>query len=55
MDDDAVAAITDMVKRETEAWNRKDPDGLVALFHPDMVNGAIAAASCPAPRSVSAE
>lgn len=37
MDDDAVAAITDMVKRETEAWNRKDPDGLVTLFHPDMV------------------
>jgi ketosteroid isomerase-like protein len=34
---DTVAAITDMVNRETEAWNRRDADGLVALFHPDMV------------------
>lgn len=26
-----------MVNRETEAWDRKDADALVALFHPDMV------------------
>jgi ketosteroid isomerase-like protein len=37
MDHDAAAAITDMVNRETDAWNRRDPDALVALFHPDMV------------------
>ncbi len=26
-----------MIDRETAAWNRKDADALVALFHPDMV------------------
>jgi ketosteroid isomerase-like protein len=26
-----------MVDRETAAWNARDPDALVALFHPDMV------------------
>lgn len=26
-----------MVNRETEAWNRKDADTLLSLFHPDMV------------------
>jgi ketosteroid isomerase-like protein len=34
---DAIAAVTEMVNRETEAWNRLDADALVALFHPDMV------------------
>jgi ketosteroid isomerase-like protein len=33
----AIAAVRTMVDRETEAWNRKDAAGLVALFHPDMV------------------
>jgi ketosteroid isomerase-like protein len=37
MTNDAVAAVIEMVNRETDAWNRKDPDALVALFHPDMV------------------
>lgn len=37
MNDDAVAAIRDMVDRETDAWNRLDADALVALFHPDMM------------------
>ncbi len=37
MQDEAVSAVTDMVNRETEAWNRRDADALVALFHPDMV------------------
>lgn len=26
-----------MVDRETAAWNQKDAEGLVDLFHPDMV------------------
>ena len=34
---DAAAAITEMVHRETDAWNRQDADALVVLFHPDMV------------------
>jgi ketosteroid isomerase-like protein len=29
--------IVDMVNRETEAWNRKDAETLLSLFHPDMV------------------
>ncbi len=29
--------ILEMVDRETAAWDRKDADALVALFHPDMV------------------
>jgi ketosteroid isomerase-like protein len=33
----ATNAVIDMVNRETEAWNRKDADALVALFHSDMV------------------
>ncbi len=37
MEDDAVEAIVAMVNRETEAWNRKDADALVSLFHADMV------------------
>jgi ketosteroid isomerase-like protein len=36
MEPDATVAVRDMVNRETEAWNRKDADALVALFHPDM-------------------
>jgi ketosteroid isomerase-like protein len=34
---DVHSAVTEMVNRETEAWNRKDADALVALFHSDMV------------------
>jgi ketosteroid isomerase-like protein len=30
-------AIQAMVDRETAAWDRQDVDGLVELFHPDMV------------------
>ena len=29
--------IEEMVHRETRAWDRKDADTLVSLFHPDMV------------------
>ncbi|HVR42790.1 MAG TPA: nuclear transport factor 2 family protein [Thermoanaerobaculia bacterium] len=29
--------IRSMVDRETAAWNARDADGLVSLFHPDMV------------------
>jgi ketosteroid isomerase-like protein len=31
------AEIREMVHRETAAWNRRDADALVDLFHPDMV------------------
>jgi ketosteroid isomerase-like protein len=34
---DVVDELIQMVNRETDAWNRKDPGALVALFHPDMV------------------
>jgi ketosteroid isomerase-like protein len=34
---DATTVVIGMVNRETEAWNRKDAEALVALFHPDMV------------------
>jgi len=37
MQDDATESILDMVNRETEAWNRKDADTLLSLFHADMV------------------
>lgn len=30
-------AIRAMVERETSAWNQKDAEALVDLFHPDMV------------------
>ena len=29
--------IEEMVHRETRAWDRKDADALVSIFHPDMV------------------
>ena len=29
--------IQSLVDRETEAWNKKDAETLVSLFHPDMV------------------
>jgi ketosteroid isomerase-like protein len=32
-----VREIHEIIDRETEAWNEKDPDALVLLFHPDMV------------------
>jgi ketosteroid isomerase-like protein len=31
------AEIEDMVHRETRAWNARDAEALVELFHPDMV------------------
>lgn len=31
------AAIREMVKRETAAWNARDVETLLDLFHPDMV------------------
>lgn len=35
---DAVEAeIREMVHRETRAWNARDADALVEIFHPDMV------------------
>jgi ketosteroid isomerase-like protein len=37
MEYEATQAIAEMVDRETEAWNRKDADTLVSLFHQDMV------------------
>lgn len=33
----AEAEILEMVERETMAWNARDADALVDLFHPDMV------------------
>jgi ketosteroid isomerase-like protein len=32
-----VGEIRDMVDRETRAWDMKDAETLVAIFHPDMV------------------
>ena len=37
VDEKVTDAIAEMVNRETEAWNRKDAQALVSLFHPDMV------------------
>ena len=37
VEEDAHAAITAMVERETQAWNAQDADALVELFRPDMV------------------
>jgi ketosteroid isomerase-like protein len=34
---DTEREIEEMVHRETRAWDRKDADALVAIFHPDMV------------------
>jgi len=31
------AEIEDMVHRETRAWNARDAEALVELFHPDMI------------------
>jgi ketosteroid isomerase-like protein len=31
------AEIQEMVDRETAAWNRRDAEALVGLFHPDMI------------------
>ena len=33
----AKEAIRDLVNRETRAWDAKDADGLLAIFHSDMV------------------
>jgi len=33
----AVEEIREMVDRETRAWDRRDAEALVDLFHPDMV------------------
>ena len=37
MRSDVEQQIREMVGRETRAWNEKDADALVDLFHPDMV------------------
>src|SRR5438132_8628625 len=37
MPSEAELQIRDMVERETRAWNERDADTLVELFHPDMV------------------
>jgi len=37
MPSEAELQIRDMVERETRAWNERDADSLVDLFHPDMV------------------
>ena len=37
MPSEAELQIRDMVERETRAWNERDADALVDLFHPDMV------------------
>ncbi|MDQ4073536.1 MAG: nuclear transport factor 2 family protein [Thermoproteota archaeon] len=29
--------LVEIVYRETEAWNKKDVDNLLTIFHPDMV------------------
>lgn len=36
-EEQARLAIETMVHRETRAWDRRDAEGLVDLFHPDMV------------------
>lgn len=35
--DKLVEEITEIVNRETEAWNTKNVDLLLSIFHPDMV------------------
>lgn len=37
MTSEAADEIRDMVDRETRAWDRRDAEALVDLFHPDMV------------------
>lgn len=37
MTENARRSIREMVDRETEAWNDQSVDGLLELFHPDMV------------------
>ena len=37
MHSDVEQQIREMVERETRAWNERDADALVDLFHPDMV------------------
>ena len=37
MPSDVERQIREMVERETRAWNDRDADALVELFHPDMV------------------
>ena len=34
---ETIMAIQAMVNKETEAWNNKDVDTLLSIFHPDMV------------------
>lgn len=34
---DAESAVAALVHRETRAWDERDVDGLLSLFHPDMV------------------
>jgi ketosteroid isomerase-like protein len=37
MNSNAAEEIREMVDRETRAWDRRDAEALVDLFHPDMV------------------
>jgi ketosteroid isomerase-like protein len=37
MPSDVEREIREMVERETRAWDARDPEALVELFHPDMV------------------
>lgn len=34
---EVVAAIQELVDRETKAWDERDAEALVSIFHPDMV------------------
>jgi ketosteroid isomerase-like protein len=37
MDTAVETQIQEMIDKETEAWNAKDAEALIVLFHPDMV------------------
>jgi hypothetical protein len=37
MNDDAASRVREIVDRETRAWDTKDADLLLSVFHPDMV------------------
>jgi ketosteroid isomerase-like protein len=37
MEEGPVGEITEIVNRETKAWDTKDVDFLLSIFHPDMV------------------
>jgi hypothetical protein len=37
MSEDLEVKIKEIVDRETEAWDNKDTEKLLSIFHPDMV------------------